>query len=130
MPGTPDLQTLTAWGFILYVLSLVNPEAAAGAVCGGLFFWAMNPEIPPSSRVILSFASIGLGYGIGLTAARSHDWQSWAWFAAGIGSSMVHVCIVSLRSMVQTGSPLPPWMKELLAVLPWRKQRDGAEPNE
>lgn len=120
-----ELASVTLWSLALAVLGAIHPEAAAGAVCGGLFFWSLSPEIPVSSRVMLLIASVGIGYGIGLPAARSTDYSGWAWVASGFGASMAHVMIVSMRSMVKTGSPLPPWLTAILDALPWRRNREN-----
>lgn len=107
------------------LLGAVQPEAAAGAVCGGLFFWSLSPEIPVSTRFWLAVASIGFGYGMALPAVRTDS--GWAWILAGLGASMAHVVIVALRAMVKTGSPLPPWLQAIVDALPWKKTRGENE---
>lgn len=113
----------SVWSVMLVVLHSLQPEAAAGAVCGGLFFWALSPNVPISTRFVLAIASIMGGYGIGLPAANSKDWASWAWIFAGVGASLLHVFIVSMMAMMSTSSNLPPWMLSLLDLLPWRRDR-------
>lgn len=117
----------TIWGAIVLALGAIHPEAAAGAVCGGFFFWSLSPEIPLSTRVWLLFGSVGLGYGMALPVVLSDT--GWAWIVAGFGASMVHVVIVALRSMVVTGSPWPEWLKDFIDLLPmpWRKNRGGKD---
>lgn len=117
------MQEMTVWTLLFAFLTAVSPEAAAGAVCGGLFFWSLSPEIPISTRIALAIASIGMGYGAGLAALRSEDWTSWAWVVSGLVASMIHVAIVSLRGIVKTGSPLPPWLVAILDMIPWRNRR-------
>lgn len=112
-----------SWALLLSLLGTVSPEAAAGAVCGGLFFWSLNPEIPLSTRLALALASIGMGYGAGLAALRSEDWVGWAWVVSGLVASLIHVAIVSVRGIVKTGSPLPPWLEAMLDMIPWRNRR-------
>lgn len=121
-----NLNDLTWWGFFVLVVGAIQPEAAAGAVCGGMFFWALSPEIPVSTRIWLALASIGFGYGIGLPATKADT--GWAWFHAGCGATLAHVVIVSLRSVIKTDSPLPPWLTAMLDYLPWRKS--GGDNNE
>lgn len=117
------MNEVTIWAVFVAVIGVVNPEAAAGAVCGSLFFWSLSPEIPISQRILLAIASIGFGYGIALPAARSEEWSAWTWIVAGGAASMAHVVIVSLREMVKGGSPLPPWLVAIFDLLPWRKNR-------
>lgn len=119
-----ELANVSIWSVLIAALGAIHPEAGAGAVCGGLFFWSLSPEIPISSRIWLLIASVGIGYGIGLPAARSADYSGWAWVTAGFGASMAHVIIVSLRGVVKTGSPLPPWFMAMLDALPWRRNRE------
>lgn len=121
------ISNFTWSALIVLVLNAIHPEAAAGAVCGGLFFWSLSPEIPLWSRFWLAVASIGIGYGIGLPAARSDDYSGWAWITAGMGASLAHVVIVSLRRTVNKDSPMPPWLKDMLAILPWGKKRGEEE---
>lgn len=118
---------LSVWAGFVILLSHAHPEAAAGAVCGGFFFWSLSPEIPISTRLLLLLGSIGLGYGMALPAVRSDN--GWAWIIAGFGASLVHVVLVAFRSMVKTGSPVPPWAKDILDALPipWRKKQGGEE---
>lgn len=117
------MNELTAWAILVAFLGAVNPEAAAGAVCGGLFFWSLSPEIPVGQRCLLAIASIGLGYGIALPAARSPDWSSWTWIFAGGAAALIHVVIVSLRGMFKNNTPVPPWLQAVLDLLPWRNNR-------
>lgn len=107
----------------LLLLSAVQPEAAAGAVFGAMFFWSLSPEIPIVTRFWLAIASVGFGYGTGLPAARSDS--GWAWFYAGLGASLAHVVLVSVRSMVKKDGAVPPWLRSLLDLLPWTKTRGG-----
>lgn len=113
----------TVWSVLLVVLHSIQPEAAAGAVCGGLFFWALSPNVPISTRFWLAVASVGTGYGVGLPAARSEDWAAWTWIFAGVGASLAHVVIVSMMAMVNANSNLPPWLLSILDLLPWRRDR-------
>lgn len=113
----------TLWSLMVLVANAISPEAAAGAVCGGIFFWSLSPEIPLYTRFCLAVASIGIGYGIGLPAARSDSWSGFAWAFAGLGASLAHVMIVSLRSTVKGGSPLPPWLLAIIDLLPWKRTR-------
>lgn len=113
----------SGWAFTLSLFSWLHPESAAGAVFGGMFFWGLNPEIPIRTRLWLLMASVGLGYGMALPAARSIDWSAWAWTLAGFYSALVHVMLVSMRTTIKTGSPLPPWMTAIRDSLPWRKNR-------
>lgn len=121
---------MTIWGFFVVALGSVHPESAAGAICGGFFFWSLSPEIPLINRFGLLLGSIGLGYGMALPVAQSDS--GWAWIVAGFGASMVHVVIVALRTMVDTGSPWPPWLRELVDVLltPMRKNKNQGENDE
>lgn len=114
---------LWLWGGLVIASAGVHPEAAAGAVFGGMFFWALSAKLPLFMRFWLAVASIGLGYGMALPAARSDN--GWAWIIAGLGASLIHVIIVAFRSMVETGSPVPPWFKDILGAipLPWRKNQ-------
>lgn len=108
---------LTLWGAIVIVLSYVQyPESAAGAICGGFFFWSLSPEIPLVNRLGLLLGSVGLGYGLALPAAQSDN--GWAWLVAGMGASLVHVVIVALKQMVDTGSPWPPWLRDIIDLIP------------
>ena len=113
-----------AWATFIGLFAWVHPETAAGAIFGGMFFWGLNPEIAPRVRFWFLVASVGLGYGLALPAARSEGWQAWAWGFAGLATALIYVAIVSLRATIQTGSPLPPWMTALADSLPWRKNRD------
>lgn len=123
-----DLVANFTWGgLLILVLNAIHPEAAVGAVCGGLFFWSLSPEIPVWSRFWLAVASIGIGYGMGLPAARSNEYSGWAWATAGVGASLSHVVIVSLHRTANKDSPMPPWLKDMLAVLPWSKERGDDE---
>lgn len=118
-----DTVGAAGWWIILSLFSWLHPESAAGAVFGGMFFWALNPEIKPKVRFWLTVASVGLGYGMALPAARSVDWQAWAWTFAAFSAALVHVMLVSMRATIVTGSPLPPWMTAIRDSLPWRKNR-------
>lgn len=113
----------TVTSVLLIILHSLNPEAAAGAVCGGLFFWALSPHVRLTTRLCLLLASVGIGYGLGLPAARSADWVGWTWTFAGLGASLAHVVIVSFMAMVNQNSNLPPWLLSILDLLPWRKDR-------
>lgn len=117
------MNEITLWTLLVAGLGAISPEAAAGAVCGGLFFWSLSPEIPLSTRVALALASIGMGYGAGLAALGSENWTSWAWVASGLVASMIHIAIVSLRAFVKGDSPMPPWLVAILDLLPWRNRR-------
>lgn len=114
---------LWMWGGLTFALSGVHPEAAAGAVFGGMFCWALSAKLPLFYRFWLSIASVGLGYGMALPSVKSDN--GWAWIIAGFSASLIHVVIVAFRSMIETGSPLPPWFKDMLASvpLPWRKNQ-------
>lgn len=114
---------LTLMGVLMVVLHGINPEAGAGAVFGGLFFWGLSPHVPIFTRLCLLAASVGAGYGVGLPAARSADWAGWAWTFAGLGASLAHVVIVSFTAMINANSNLPPWLLSLFDLLPWRKDR-------
>lgn len=103
-------------GFIGWLHSL-NPEAAAGAMVGGLFFWSLSPNIPFLNRFVLTVASIGMGYGTGLPAARSETWAGWEWFFAGMSASLAHVVIVAIMAMVNTNAPLPAWFEGLMGLI-------------
>lgn len=118
---------LTLWGLLVVGLGAIHPEAAAGAICGGFFFWSLSPEIPVVTRLGLLLGSVGLGYGMALPLAVSGG--GWAWIVAGVGASMVHVVIVALRSMVVTGSPWPAWLRDIVDIIPfpWRKTRGGKD---
>lgn len=114
------------WLMLISLFGWLHPESAAGAVFGGMFFWGLNPEIKPSTRLLFLVASVGVGYGMSLPAARSPEWASWAWLLAGFSTVLVHVMIVSMRAVVTTGSALPPWMTAIIDALPWRRPRgDG-----
>lgn len=117
---------LTLGAFVWMTLGAINPEAAAGAVCGGLFFWSLSPEIPVYKRFWLAVASIGLGYGMALPSVRSDS--GYAWVIAGFGASLVHVVIVAVLAMVKQNSPIPHWMRELIDALPWTKTREEEKP--
>lgn len=112
---------LTWLGLALLLLNALQPEAAAGAVFGAMFFWSLSPEIPLRTRFWLAIASIGIGYGAGLPATRSDS--GWAWIYAGVGASLAHVVIASVRSMVQRDGPMPLWLRSMLDALPWTKTR-------
>lgn len=121
-----EAGVVTLWWLFVALFGWVHAESAAGAVFGGMFFWALNPEIPPRARFWLMLASVGAGYGLALPAARSAEWYAWSWTFAGFGSALVHVMLVSMRATIQTGSPLPPWMTAVKDYLPWNKNRgDG-----
>lgn len=113
---------LWMWGGLVFALAGLNAEAAAGAVFGGMFVWALSAKMQLFTRFWISLASIGLGYGLALPVVKADN--GWAWFVAGFGASLIHVVIVATRSMVETGSPLPPWFKDILASVPvpWRKR--------
>ena len=113
----------TVYGVFMMFVHAVNPEAAAGAVVGGLFFWALSPSVDLATRFWLLLASVGLGYGVGLPAARSAEWSSWTWIFACLGASLAHVVIVAVQAMVSSSSDFPPWMKSLFNLLPWRRTR-------
>lgn len=119
---------LWAWGGVVIMLSGVNPEAAAGAAFGGMFFWSLSPKLPLSTRCWLMIASVGLGYGTALPAVRSDN--GWAWIIAGLAASLAHVVIMAIKLMVETGSPVPPWVKDIFAALPlpWRKNQGEDKP--
>lgn len=119
---------LWMWSGVTVALMGVHPEAAAGAVFGGMFFWALSAKLAIFTRFWLSLASIGLGYGMALPAVKSDN--GWAWIIAGLGASLIHVIIVAFRSMIDTGSPLPPWFKDILASVPvpWRKNQGEDQP--
>lgn len=112
-------------GLGLLLLNAVQPEAAAGAVFGAMFFWSLSPEIPIRTRLWLAIASIGIGYGTGLPATRSDS--GWAWIYAGAGAALAHVVIASARSMVLKDGPMPQWLRSILDALPWTKTRGGEE---
>lgn len=114
---------LWMWGGLVLASSGVHPEAAAGAAFGGMFVWALSAKLPVFTRFWISLASIGVGYGLALPAVKADN--GWAWFIAGIGTSLIHVIIVAFRSVIETGSPLPPWFKDMLASIPtpWRKSQ-------
>lgn len=111
-------------GVVIVWIGSLHPDAAAGAVCGGFFFWSLSQDLPIINRFFLLLGSVGLGYGMALPLARVDN--GWAWFVAGIGASLVHVVIEALREMVNNGSPWPPWLRDLVSVLPiGRKQNQG-----
>lgn len=120
--------SFSLWGGLVLVLGAINPEAAAGAVCGGFFFWSLSPEIPISSRIWLLIGSVGLGYGMALPVVLSDT--GWAWVVAGFGASMVHVVIVALRSMVVSGSAWPLWLREIIDLLPFTRRRKSGDNDE
>lgn len=119
---------LWMWGGLAITLAGVNAEAAAGAVFGGMFCWALSAKLTLFYRFWLSIASIGLGYGMALPSVKADN--GWAWIVAGLGSSLVHVFIVAMRSMIETGSPVPPWFKDMLGALPlpWRRNQGDDKP--
>lgn len=123
LPDGNLMNETISWALLLALLGSISPEAAAGAVCGGLFFWSLSPEIPLSTRAVLAVASIGMGYGAGLAVLRSDEWLGWAWVVSGLVASLIYAVIVSVRGMVKTGSPLPPWLVAILDIIPWRNRR-------
>lgn len=120
-------QDAAAVWYVVFIgaFAWMNPESAAGAVFGGMFFWAFNPQMRPRMRFLLVIASIGAGYGMSLPAARSTEWAAWAWGVACLCAALIHVALESMRQMITTGSPLPPWLKEIVSSLPFfgRKNR-------
>lgn len=109
----------------LLLLNAVQPEPAAGAVFGAMFFWALSPEIPIRSRMLLAVGSIGLGYGTGLPSVKSDS--GWAWVFAALGASLGHVVLASIRSMVKKDGAWPQWLVSVVDLLPWTKNRSPKE---
>lgn len=105
------------WMGVVAWLHSLNPEAAAGAMVGGLFFWSLSPNIPRWNRFWLTIASIGMGYGVGLPATRSENWMGWEWFFAGAGASLSHVMLVAVMAMVNKNAPMPPWLESFLGMV-------------
>lgn len=122
-----ETKLMVVWGWLTVVWHAIYPEAAAGAITGGLFFWSLAPNIPKRDRFWLAIASISLGYGIGLPAARSQEWAGWEWIFAGLGASLIHVVIVSVQAMVTTSSPMPPWLEGFLRLVLRIKNRGSEE---
>ena len=116
---------LSLWGLFILGLGAIHPEAAAGAICGGFFFWSMSPDIPVFNRLWLLAGSVGLGYGTAVPAAVSDN--GWAWIIAGVSASLVHVVLVALRTMVDTGSPWPPWLRDIVDAVPFPRRKNRGE---
>lgn len=94
----------------------LSPDAAMGALFGGMFFWALNPDMQTSTKLLLLIASLGAGYSLGLPLGPGR----WEMAAAAFGAALVYVAIDSLRATIVSGASVPIWLKELLNLLPWR----------
>lgn len=123
MNNEASLTLYGLWVGLVSWLHALNPEAAAGAMVGGLFFWSLSPNIPRLNRFWLTIASIGMGYGVGLPAVKSEHWAGWEWFFAGAGASLAHVLIVAVSAMVNTNAPLPAWAEGFLSMILRLKNR-------
>lgn len=94
----------------------ISPDAAIGALFGAMFFWAMNPDVELSKRLMLLLASFGAGYSMALPWGPG----GWEMAAAVIGAALAHAVLDSFRTAIVDGSNIPPWLNELLGILPWR----------
>jgi len=119
-----ETKLMIIWGWFSFAF---YPESAAGAITGGFFFWSLAPNIPKMERFWLALASISLGYGIGLPAARSEGWEAWQWLFAGLGASLSHVFIVSMQVMMGTSSQMPPWLEGFFRLVLRIKNRGSEE---
>lgn len=95
------------------LLSFVEPQAAAGALFGAMFYLSMPHDKTPLNRVLSVLSAIGLGYAAGISKIGEGYEMLVAIFGSGIGVAL----LTSLRRVV---------IEQIIDILkllplPWRR---------
>lgn len=95
------------------LLSFVDPQAAAGALFGAMFYLSMPHDKTPLNRVLSVIACIGLGYAAGISKIG----EGYEMLVAAVGSGIGIAVLTSVRKVVLEQ------ILDILKLLPllWRR---------
>lgn len=118
--------SLYAYLWVCALLAGINGFAAAGAAIGCCFFLAAPKATSLRERFLLSVFSLGMGYGGGVYFyGGGPPFDEKALFVAGAVSALIAVVFTALGYMVEKDGPVPEWIKTIIGLIPFFKNRGG-----
>lgn len=118
-------------GFMVMMLTAMNPFAAAGAAFGCCFYLAFPSASRGLQRLLYCVFSWGIGYAAGVFLySEGPPYSQKSMLVSAVVAAVAVLVFIACGGIIRRDGNLPPWLQQILdVVFPFRAKRGDKDGN-